>query len=390
SYQSISNLGYFAQPLPTPDTRPVNDQGDVDIIFRVEEKRTGAVNFGASLGQGTGLGGFIGLQEPNLFGRGKRVQFQWQFGKNINDFQISYTDPSIRGSLFSGTLTLHNSRLRYTVADLGQIRTQGGTIQLGIPVFGSRYTRLFTAYTLEESNYDTPNLVSRFRCRNCVLSALGATIQRDTRIGLPFATGGALQQLELSQNGGILQGSGNFRRANLEGRWYAPLAQLGGQGVLGGGIQFLLGFTAKSGFVWGNPGPHFRQLFALGGTQFGIPLRGYDEFSITPRGFDPNASTTGATTVDAFGESYFSATGEIGMRVSQMVYLSGFFDAGNVWATPRQYNPTRLFRSSGIGVSVVSPLGPLGIDIARGFDRTDQFGNRKPGWKVHFRLGQFF
>jgi hypothetical protein len=36
--------------------------------------------------------------------------------------------------------------------------------------------------------------------------------------------------------------------------------------------------------------PFFNQLFAMGGTQFGIPLRGYDEFSITPRGFDPTAA----------------------------------------------------------------------------------------------------
>jgi outer membrane protein insertion porin family len=388
SYQAVSNLGFFNQPLPVPDTRPVNDQGDVDVIFKVEEKRTGAVNFGASLGQGTGLGGFIGLQEPNLFGRGKRVSFQWQFGKNINDFQVSYTDPAISGSLVSGTLILHDSRLRYTIADLGQIRTRGGTLQAGIPVFGSRYTRLFTSYTLEASKYDAPSLVTRFRCQNCVLSALGTTIQRDTRIGLPFATGGSLQSFELSQNGGILQGSGDFRRANVEGRWYAPLAQLGG-GPLGGGLQFLIGFTTKSGFVWGDPGPHFRQLFAMGGTQYGIPLRGYDEFSITPKGFDPRASSTTAS-ANAFGESYFTGTAEIGMRISQMAYVSTFFEGGNVWASPREYNPTRLFRGAGVGVSVLSPLGPLGIDLARGFDRTDVFGNRQPGWKVHFRLGQYF
>ena len=33
-------------------------RGDVDIVFRVEERRTGNINFGASLGQGTGVGGF--------------------------------------------------------------------------------------------------------------------------------------------------------------------------------------------------------------------------------------------------------------------------------------------------------------------------------------------
>src|SRR6185295_18642265 len=107
----------------------------------------------------------------------------------------------------------HNSRLRYTVADLGQIKTQGGTLQFGIPVRGSRYTRLFASYTLEESNYDAPSLISRFRCTNCVLSSMEATLTRDTRIGLPFATGGALQSIIISQNGGILGGNGDFRLA---------------------------------------------------------------------------------------------------------------------------------------------------------------------------------
>src|ERR1051325_6381396 len=32
---------FFQQPLPFPDTRPANDQGDVDVIFRVTEKHTG-------------------------------------------------------------------------------------------------------------------------------------------------------------------------------------------------------------------------------------------------------------------------------------------------------------------------------------------------------------
>ena len=41
SYQGIGNLGFFETPLPAPDTKPANDNGDVDIIFHVKEKRTG-------------------------------------------------------------------------------------------------------------------------------------------------------------------------------------------------------------------------------------------------------------------------------------------------------------------------------------------------------------
>jgi outer membrane protein insertion porin family len=65
-------------------------------------------------------------------------------------------------------------------------------------------------------------------------------------------------------------------------------------------------------------------------------------------------------------------------------------DAGNVWASPGQYNPTRLFRGAGVGVSLLSPLGPIGIDYAYGFDRVNQAGNPDPGWKFHFKLGNFF
>lgn len=391
AYQNVSNLGYFQQPLAIPDIRPVSSNSpDVDVIFRVEERRTGNINFGASVGQGTGVGGFVGLDEPNVLGRGKRVQLQWQFGRNISDINITYSDPAIRGGLLSGSLNLHSTRLRYTVADLGRITTRGGTIQLGFPLFGSRYTRLLTTYTLEASNFDSPTLTPRFNCANCVLSQASLGVVRDTRIDLPFPTGGSLHEIRVAQGGGVLGGSGDFRRATFEGRWYAPLGQVGGTQPGSSPLKFLVGLTVKSGFVWGDPGPHFRQLFALGGTQFGIPLRGYDEFSITPRGFDPSASNFRANTVEAFGQAYFATTAELGLRISQALYLSSFFDAGNVWDEPTHFNPTRLFRGAGIGLSVLSPLGPLGLDYAYGFDKVDADGNPAPGWKFHFKIGNFF
>ena len=388
SYQRISNLGFFEEPLAVPTTNQANNQGDIDIIFTVQERHTGSVQFGASVGQGVGVGGFVGFEDPNLFGRGKQVNLNWQFGRQINDLRLSYTDPSLRGSLISSTISLHRSRLRYTVADLGRINTRGGSLQFGFPLFGSRFTRIMTTYSLEQSQYDTPRLSSRFLCRNCLLSSIGLSLVRDTRVGLPFATGGTMHQISVTQNGGPLGGTGNFQRATFEGRWYAPLGQLGGSAELGAsGVQFVLGLTAKSGFVWGDIGPHFRQLFSMGGTQFGIPLRGYDEFSVTPFGFDARASGYYANTVDAFGGAYQVFTGEIGARLSQALYLSTFVDAGNVWTSPAEFNPTRLFRGMGVGISLLSPLGPIGIDYAYGFDRRDLIGNRDPGWKFHFKLG---
>jgi outer membrane protein insertion porin family len=390
SYQRISNLGFFNQPLPFPDTRPANDQGDIDVVFHVTEKRTGNVNFGASVGQGTGVGGFLGLDEPNLFGQGKRGRFQWQFGKNINDFDVSFTDPAIRESRISGTIGVHNTRVRYVIADVGRLRRRGASLQFGFPVFGDNYSRLFLSYGIDQQSFTgsatNTAFSSAFRCNDCVRSTVGASLLRDTRIDLPFATAGTMVQFGLSQSGGILGGSGNFQRVDVEGHFYAPIGTLGSAAT--SNVKFVLGFSTRSGFVFGSS-PFFEQLFTLGGTQFFIPLRGYDEASITPFGYDPNASANGASP-NAFGKAFFTMTGELGMRVSQMLYLSTFFDAGNVWSRPAQFDPTRLFRGAGIGAAVISPLGPLGIDYAYGFDRVDAAGRPTPGWKLHFKLGNFF
>ncbi len=391
SYQNISNLGFFQQPLPSPDVKPAANGVDVDVIFRIEERRTGNINFGASLGQGTGVGGFLGLEEPNLFGRGKRGRLQWQFGKNINDFTLSYTDPSIRESRISGTVSLFDSRARFTVGDLGRRKQTGGSIQLGFPFFGSRYTRLYTSYSFQRIRYSegSEDLRARFSCTSCTRSTVGTSLLRDTRIGLPFATGGSLTTISGELNGGILGGTGNYRKVDLEGRWYAPLGSLGGGGELGAGVQFVLGITAKSGFIFGDAGPFFTELYSLGGVQFGIPLRGYDEFAITPNGFDPQASGNQASP-DAFGKSFAAFTVETGARISQSLYLSAFFDAGNVYRSARQWDPTRLFRGAGFGAAVISPLGPIGVDLGYGFDRVDGSGRPDPGWQLHFKLGNFF
>ena len=391
SYQNVSNLGYFQQPMPSPDVRPAENGVDVDIVFRVEERRTGNINFGASLGQGTGVGGFLGLEEPNLFGKGKRGRLQWQFGKNINDFTLSYTDPSIRESRISGTVSVFDSRARFTVGDLGRRKQTGGSLQLGFPFLGSRYTRVFTTYAFQRIRYTegSADLRARFSCTSCTRSSLGTSVLRDTRVGLPFATGGSMTQVSGELNGGILGGTGNYRKAELEGRWYTPLGSMGGGGQLGAGVQFVLGFTAKSGFIFGDAGPFFTELYSLGGVQFGVPLRGYDEFAITPNGYDPNATGNRASP-DAFGKSYAAFTVETGARISQSLYLSAFFDAGNVYRTSRQWDPTRLFRGAGFGAAVISPLGPIGVDLGYGFDRTDGNGNPKPGWQLHFKLGNFF
>jgi outer membrane protein insertion porin family len=393
SYQNISNLNFFESPLPEPDVKP-DSMGDVNVSFHVKEKRTGNINFGASEGQGTGLGGFIGLDQPNLFGRCKRAQLQWQFGRYVNNFSLTYQDPNIRQSRISGSITASHALARYLIADLGQSTTTGGQIQLGFPVPHSYYSRLFLSYSGEAVKYadNSGTLLSTLvtACKDCFRSALGLTFQHDTRLGLPFPAQGGMQSVTADFNGGPLGGTAAFQKMTTEVRSYAPLFYLGGNAPGSEPMTLLAGLTARSGMVFGNPGPFFAsQSFALGGTQYGQPLRGYCEFAITPAGYDPSACN-GTAKRGSFGNAFFSGTAELGFRINQSLYLNAFFEGGNVWNKPQDFNPTRLYRSVGFGGSVVSPLGPLGVDLAYGLDRVDATGRNTPGWKTHFKLGQIF
>jgi outer membrane protein insertion porin family len=119
----------------------------------------------------------------------------------------------------------------------------------------------------------------------------------------------------------------------------------------------------------------------LGGTQFGQPLRGYDEQTLTPFGYFGRDDGT-ISSENRLGNAYLTVTGEYAIRLSDMISVSAFADAGSVWTNPGAMNPARLYRSLGVGATVVTPFGPLGIDMAYGFDRTP------PGWKFHFKITQ--
>jgi outer membrane protein insertion porin family len=400
SWQSIGNLGFFETPLPFPDQHVVNDNGDIDLTFRVKEKRTGSINFGASMGgAGIGVGGFIGLDQPNLFGLCKRGSLNWQFGRFVNDFQLSYSDPAINKSRVSGTVTAYRSESRYNIAGFGQNTRTGASTRIGLPVPGSYFSTLGITYGAEATSFrDVQSGAFIGQCTtNCFRSDLGLDFTHDTRIDLPFPSAGGMQSITADFVGGPLGGTVSYQRYTADFRAYTPLFQFGG-GVPGAQPKkILLGLSAKAGAVFGDPGPFFQyQSFALGGVQFGQPLRGYPEFSITPQGFDPRADNFNAFSGRAaFGNAYFTMTAELGFRVNSQLYIDAFYDAGNNYARPKDFNPTRLFRGAGIGGSIVTPLGPLGLDWAYGFDRLsiDPVTGKirpDPKWQLHFKLGQLF
>jgi outer membrane protein insertion porin family len=401
SYQNIAALNFFETPLPAPDYKPSpEDPQLLDLTFNVKEKHTGQMNFGASVGQGTGVGGFIGFDQPNLgfkskfpfltTGMCKRGSVQWNFGQFINDFSLNLMDPRLHGSRVSSQVTLYHSMSRYIIQDLGRTVRTGGDIRFGFPLPQTRLTRFYLDYGGEKVKYGATGLVSTINCPNCFRSTLGASLEHDSQIGLPFPFAGVRQSLSIQFNGGPLGGTSTFQRAIGEVRSTATIAQFGGGNLGTDPMRLTLSLHSKAGAVFGDPGPFFvSQSFALGGTQYGEQLRGYDEFSVTPLGFNPAAGEQQAAR-SSFGNAVYTGSAEMGLRINNQLYLDLFYDVGNIWNKPTEFDPTRVFRGAGFGGSVVTPLGPLGVDLGYGFDRRNAAGQKAPGWQVHFKFGQVF
>lgn len=386
SYQNIQALGFFETPLPSPDIFPDEETGEVDVVFHVVERQSGSVNFGTSVGGGVGLSGFVGYDHPNLFGQGKQGHLRWDFGNYLNNFTVSYEDPALFRSRVSGQISLFDSRDRFFQFRSGQRNRLGMSLRFGFPISGWHNTRFFTGYSISRTTYEQRSGVddaSVFGLPPGTQSQLSLGLTRTTLNHPLFPTQGSRQNLTVETNGGFLGGDGNFQKLTAEGRWRVPVGQFGGDQMDSSPLTFSLGLAVRTGFVFGDATAFPFDRFWMGGVNFGESLRGYDETSITPDGYFPERAP-GISDVNRLGDAFLSLTTDYTLKLNDNLQLSSFFDAGNVWRNPGDIDPSRLFRGAGVGVQIVTPFGPLGLDYAYGFDKAE------PGWQFHFRMGPGF
>lgn len=386
SYRSIQSLGFFRSPMPMPRMEPT-EEGDVNITFEVEEQQTGSINFGASMGGSSiGIAGFVGYTQPNLFGRAKSGRLNLEFGTTTNNLEASYTDPAILESRWSGSFSLFSSTDRYYDFGEGERRRTGVGLRLGYPFpLDPRWTRVYAGYSIAETAYEPVDgsTGTIFDQPDALQSTVSAGLVRNTLDHPMFPTAGSRYSLDMEFNGGILGGDGQFQKYELATSTYIPLGAIGGQEPGSRPIRFTLGLTADAGVLGGDPTRFPFERFWMGGVQFGKPLRGYDETTITPDGF-VDGDDDSVELTSRFGDAYLRLSGEYAMRFNDNLSVALFYDGGGVWDEPTEVDPTRLFRGAGVGLMIVTPFGPIGLDYAYGFDRDI------PGWQLHFKFGQSF
>jgi outer membrane protein insertion porin family len=78
----------------------------------------------------------------------------------------------------------------------------------------------------------------------------------------------------------------------------------------------------------------------------------------------------------------------LSLAASATIWVHGFLEAGNAWASYEEFNPLDVRRTCGTGVRIFLPIfGLLGVDFAYTFDPLFPGADRT---QFHFMLGQQF
>lgn len=383
SKERIDRLQYFdTVELETPAVPGTNDQ--VDINVNVVERSTGSVQFGAGLSSNEGVVLGFNINQPNFLGTGNRVSTQINTSRVNTIYSLSYTDPFFTPDGVSRGFDVYRRDVDTDTAQtnqLGSFRSSsyGAGVRFGMPLTEMDFlTAGLTAdITNIELNSNSPIQYINF-CKNndgCGSNSiqLSAGWTFDSRDNILFPSRGVLQRLnaEVALPGLDLQ----YYKINYQHAWYQDLSN-----------SFTLMLNGEVGYAdsyGGKEFPFFKNYF-LGGVN---SLRGFQNGAIGPRDIDP---TTGQDFAVG-GTKRFLGNVELFMPVpfikdTKQFRLSAFFDAGAVYSATQSIDTEELRYSAGVGVTWVSPFGPLKLIFAQPLNEKEGDDTQV----LQFQLGQQF
>jgi len=359
SKERIGRLGYFTETdISTADVPGSPDQVDVNVAVR--EKPTGAINIGAGFSSTEKVILTAGINQENAFGTGTAIGLNVSLGKINQNFTLSQFDPYFTDDGISRYTDLYyrsSKPLYYTGDPDYQIKSVGSNIKFGVPytevdrVFFGTGFEVFqiksssstpTPYLtyMEDYGIAPPGYPATLNTYNIPVTASWARDGRDSSL---IPSKGSLQQL--SAEVGTPLGNMMFYRLFGQYQKYHSFSK--------GNI---LSFNGEVGYgeAYGKyPFPITKNYF-VGGIG---SVRGYAPGSLGPTFYNQNTGlnqpTGGQSKIVTNVEYTFPVPGS---GADKTLRLFTFVDGGNVF----NENINLVLRYSyGLGLSWISPLGPL-------------------------------
>jgi len=380
SRDRVDRLGFFTQV--TVDTREVPGAPDqVDLVVAVEERATGSLSIGAGFSQAERLSLTAGIRQENVFGTGHSLSFNLNTSDFNRQLLLSTVNPYFTPDGVSRAFDLYYRTSRPLSEQEGDYRlvTAGTSVRFGVPF--TETDTVFFGLGVEQTRIEPgAGLPVAFRK---FIEAFG-----DSAISVPLTVGWARD----SRDSALVPTSGRLMRFNGElgiagdTRYVRASGQF--QQFIPLNPQWTLAFNAEAG--WGRglgdrPFPVFKNFFGGGlgsvrGFQQGT-LGGTSEIEGQPG----TLSYIGGSRMAVLNTELIAPFPGAGN--DRTLRMFGFIDIGNVSDDFGGRSRFSDFRASaGIGISWLSPVGPLRIAYAQPLR---EFANDKPQ-SIQFQIGTTF
>ncbi|TNF54348.1 MAG: outer membrane protein assembly factor BamA [Burkholderiales bacterium] len=346
SRDRVDRLGFFTEV--GIDTQPVpGTQDQVDLTVTVGERPTGNLSIGAGYSQAEKLSFIASIQQENFFGTGNYLGLDLNTSDFNRNFVLRTTDPYFTRDGISRTFDLYYKTTKPFTEQGGDYRivTPGVGIRFGVP-FTERDTVFFglgaERIRVEEGN----QLPVAFRDQGGTYIPATIGWARDERDSALVPNQGTLQQFNAEFG---LGGDKRYAKLNYQYQTYIPLSK-----------QYTLAFNADLG--WGKGlGGDFPVLKNFFGGGLGS-VRGFDQGTLGPRS-EVVGSTTGEL-VNIGGAKSVALNAEFiapfpGAGNDRTLRVFAFVDVGNIYAENQKIAADELRASVGVGLSWLSPIGPL-------------------------------
>ena len=372
SRDRVDRLGFFTEV--NVDTQEVPASPDqVDLQFNVTEKPTGSITLGAGFSSTEKVALMFGITQENAFGSGNYLAVQVNTSKYNRNIVLSTTDPYYTENGISRTIDVFHRTTRPYYADTNtySIVNSGLGLRFGVPV--TEQDTVYVGANAEQTEVKNGTYLPTNRVPG-TWTSLPLTLgwARDGRDSALVPTKGTYQRFfsDLS-----VAGDARYVRANYQFQQYLPLSK-----------KFTFAFNSDLGLGKGLNGqsyPWFKNYF-VGGLG---SVRGYQQSSLGKTETDSN---TGQVLYEGGSKKVvfnFEAIGPFpGAGNDKTLRLFGFVDAGYAYADSENIDFKKLRSSYGVGLSWISPMGPLrfsyGLPInARSTDKIQ---------KLQFQIGTSF
>jgi outer membrane protein insertion porin family len=346
SRDRVERLGYFKEV--TVDTNEVpGSQDQVDVVLTVTERPTGNISVGAGYSSQQKLSLTGSIRQDNVFGSGNYLGIDVNTAFTGRALVLSTVDPYFTVDGVSRALDVfyRTTKPFNTLGEQYELISHGGSIRFGVPFseldtvfFGAGYerTKISTSAGLPNSYL----LFVREFGQSSVAVPLTIGWQRDNRDSVISPTKGRYQRVNLELSPA---GDARYARANLQYQEYFEVTN-----------KITLGVNSELGWGVGLQGkayPIFKNFYAGGLGS----IRVFEAGSLGP--VDVTGSYTGGNRrVNVNAELYVPVPGSGNDKTFR---LFGFMDAGNVWGSHEKLSVDTVRASAGIGLSWVSPMGPL-------------------------------